>query len=303
MGSQCRPTAHVVLVVCGVDDARDTVHPQTAPPARATAVMAALLVLVVLTARPVAAQDASPVPEPALVVEGGATDGQVRLSPATQAVPGPRVTWLLANGGTGSLTFDLAIHDVAADDGDVQVGEPRPDLRLASDTLHLAPGEVGRIPLRVPASASPGAVALVARSVDAEPETTVSGLALVGSDGDVAPRVVASDASAGTFTVRLDSDAPALVDVAVQASAWPGVLHVEDVVEGVLVPAGGRDLDVALDGWVAGRIHVDVAVGGETPARASGDVWWWPAEVLLAVLAVLLLVAAVVTLWRHRRRR
>lgn len=261
------------------------------------------VVAVVASDLPVAAQDASPVPEPPLVVSGGATDGQVSLSPATQAVPGPRVTWLLTNGGGGSLTFALAIHDVATRDGDVRIGEPNADLRLSSDMLHLAPGEVGRVPLRLPDTASPAAIALVARSVDADPETTVSALALVGADGEVTPEVVASDAGDGTFTVRLDSDAPALVDVAVQTSAWPGVLHVEDVVEGVLVPAGGRDLDVALDGWVAGRVHIDVAVSGETPGRASGDVWWWPVEVVVALLAVLLLVVAVVTLWLRRRRR
>lgn len=271
-------------------------------PTRAAALVMAVVGALVAAGLPVAAQAPSPVPEPVLVVDGEATDDQVALAPATQAVSGDRVTWLLTNGGSGSLTFELAVHDVTTRDGDVEIGDPRADLPLALDMLHLGPGEVGRIPLRLPDPSPPGTIALIARTVDADPETTVSGVALLGADGEVVPRVTASDAGAGTFTVRLDSDAPALVDVAVRTSVWPGVLAAEDLVEGVLVPAGGRDLDIALQGTVAGRVHIDVAISGATPERASGDVWWWPAEVVVALLAVLLLLALLVS-WAWRRRR
>lgn len=276
-------------------------HPATL--ARATILVAAIVGAVVAAGLPVAAQAPSPVPEPILVVDGGAADDQVGLAPATQAVSGDRVAWLLTNGGSGSLMFDLAVHDVTTRDGDVEIGAPRDDLPLALDTLHLGPGDVGRIPLRLPDGAPPGTIALIARTVDADPETTVSGVALLGADGEVVPRVAGSDADAGTFTVRLDSEAPALVDVAVQTSVWPGMLAAEDLVEGVLVPAGGRDLDIALQGTVAGRVHIDVAVSGTTAERASGDVWWWPAEVVVTLLAVLLLLVLVVSwVWRRRRR-
>lgn len=276
------------------------------PPGRpATVLMVAGSLLVALAVavglpHPVAAQSPSEVAEPVLVVSSGATDGQVSLSPATQAVTQARVAWLLANGGTDSLVFALAVHDVVTSDGDVEVGAERPDLDLALDQVQLGPGEVARVPLHLPDATTPGTIALVARSVDAEPETTVSGVALLGADGEVAPAVSGADAGAGTFTVRLDTDTPAIVDVAVRSSVWPGLVRVEDLVEDVLVPAGGRDLDIALDGAVAGRLHIDVAVsdGG----RASTAVWWWPAEVVLAALALVGLLAIVVV-WLVRSRR
>ncbi len=267
---------------------------------RAAGSLLVALVVSVGLPHPVAAQPSSEVAEPVLVVSSGSADGQVSMSPATQVVTQARVAWLLTNGGRDSLVFQLAVHDVVTSDGNVEVGAKRPDLALALDQLQLGPGEAARVPLHLPDATAPGTIALVASTVDAEPETTVSGVALFGPDGEVAPAISAADAGAGTFTVRLDADAPAIVDIAVQSSVWPGMLRADDLVEDVLVPAGGRDLDIALDGAVAGRLRIDVAVsdGG----RASATVWWWPAEVVVAALA-LVSVLAVVVVWLVRRRR
>lgn len=264
----------------------------------------ALVALVVSVGlpNPVAAQTPSEVAEPVLVVPGAASDGQVSLAPATQVVSQTRLAWLLTNGGADSLVFQLAVHDVVTSDGEVEVGAQRTDLPLSLDRLQLGPGEAARIPLHLPDSTTPGTIALVAQTVDAEPETTVSGVALLGAHGEVAPAISHSDAGAGTFTVRLDADAPALVDVAVRSSVWPGILRADDLVEDVLVPAGGRDLDIALDGAVAGRLHLDVAVSAG--GRASAAVWWWPVEAVVALLALgALLVAGALWLGRWRLAR
>lgn len=273
--------------------------------ARAAAVAVMVVVATVLFAAgsTATAQAPSTVPEPVLVVEAGATDGQVSLMPATQSVSHQRLTWVLRNGGEEALAFDLAIHDVVATGGAVEVGAERVDLPLAQATVRLAGGEAARIPLLLPDATSPDAIALVARSVDADPETTVSGIALLGgAGGNVTARLARTDVGTGTFTVRLDSDFPTLVDVAVRASAWPGLMSTEDVIEGVFVPAGGRDLDVSLDGAMAGRLQLDVAVSGDTPVRASADVWWWPAEVVVALLAIVLLIVVAITGLRRRRQ-
>lgn len=242
------------------------------------------------------------IPEPPLVVEGAATDGQVHLTPATQTVDGGRVVWVLANGGEGTLTFDLAMHEVDTTTTDVAIGA-RTDLRLGRQTLTLAPGEVARVPLVLDDEDEPRALALVARTVDAEPETTVAGVALVGGGGTVDSQVVEADAGAGTFTVRLDAQGPTLVDLALRATAWPGLLRTQQVVDGVLVPAGGRDLEVELDGPLVGRVTLDVAVSGDPPARTSTAVWWWPTSTLVVVAVVLLLVTVAAVVWVRRRER
>lgn len=280
------------------DDDRMPRRPATLP--RAAGSLLAALVMSVGMPLPVAAQASPEVPEPVLVVTGGAADGQVALSPATQVVTQPRVAWLLTNGGADDLVFQLGVHDVVTSDGNVEVGAERPDLALALEQVQLGSGEAARIPLHLPDATTPGTIALVARTVEADPETTVSGVALLGADGEVAPAIASADAGAGTFTVRLDADTPTIVDVAVRSSVWPGTMQADDLVEDVLVPAGGRDLDIDLDGAVAGRLHIDVAVsdGG----RASAAVWWWPAEVVLAALALVALVAAL-AVWLVRRRR
>lgn len=242
------------------------------------------------------------VPEPPLVVGDAATDGQVRITPATQTVSGPRVTWLVTNGGDRPLTFQVAIHTVDATTTAVEVGEPA-DLALATDTLHLGAGEAARVPLRLDPTSTPRALALVARTGDADPATTVVGLALVGGSDTVAPRVVGGDAGSGTITLRLDAEGPALVDLAVRATAWPGLLHAEEVLEGILVPAEGREVDVVLGGPVAGRVTVEVAVGGSEPRRARAVVWWWPRSLWGATALVLLVLAATGTAVRLRRAR
>lgn len=237
-----------------------------------------------------------------MVVDAGADDGQVRLTPATQAVDGDRVVWVLTNGGPSTLTLRLVVHAVEATAGEVEIGAPA-GLSLGLDTLTLASGEAARIPLDLDDDASPRALALVARTANADPETTVSGLVLVGGSGAVEPRVVGADANAGTFTVHLDAEGPALVNVALRATAWPGVVRTEQVVEGVLVPTGGRDLDVALDGLIAGRVAIDVVVGGPVPTSTSAATWWWPTNVLLATVAVALLLTTLVAILLVRRRR
>lgn len=277
--------------------------PRPAPrPRRSRAARAAgLVVVVALAAGPARATMARAVPQPPLVERSGADDGQVRLTPATQAAVAGHATWTLANGGADRLTFDLAVHEVEARDDGVAIGAPA-SVPLASDVLTLAPGEAARIPVEVPDPGTPRALALVARTVDTEPPTTVSGVLLVGGGGPVTPSVVATDVGAGTLTVRLAATGPALVDVALRATAWPGVARAEQVVEGVLVPAGGRDLVVALGGGLVGSIAVDVVVGGAAPTRASTRVWWWPTW-LLAVVATALVVATAATILVVRRRR
>ena len=241
------------------------------------------------------------VPEPPLVVDGHELDGQVRLSPTTQVAEDGRATWVLANGGDGTLTFELAVHEVEATTAGVEVGEAA-GVALGAGEVVLAPGEVARIPLAVPADTAPGALALVATTVEAEPPTTLSGVVLVGGGGEVTPTVTGADAGDGVLTVRLDADGPALVDVALRATAWPGLVRTTEEVEGLYVPAGGRDLEVSLDGVVAGRVTVDVAVSGDPGARTSEAVWWWPPVVVVALLLGLLLTVAAVVLWRRRRR-
>lgn len=266
-------------------------------------VAAVAVVGMVGTGAAAAGADAAVVPEPPLVVDGHELDGQVRLSPATQAADGDRVHWVLANGGEGTLTFELAVHDVEATTAGVDIGEPA-GLALGADEVTLAPGELARIPLALPAETEPGALALVATTVDAEPATTLSGVVLVGGGGEVTPRLVGADAGAGTLTIQFDADGPALVDVALRATAWPGVVRTDELVEGLYVPAGGRDLEVSLGGVVAGRVTVDVAVSGEAGASATETVWWWPPELLVALVVVLLVgIATVVYLRRTRRSR
>lgn len=262
----------------------------------------AVIGAVLLLATTTAASAEQVVPEPPLVVDGGVEDGRVTLEPATQAVGGGRVEWLLSNGGDAALRFAVAIHDViTSGDGDVEVAGPRSDLDLGLDEIRLGPGEVARIPLWLPAEVTATTLALVARTIDAEPQTQVSGLVLVSGDGEVTPEVVTSDASAGVFTVRLASDGPAIVDLAVRASAWPGLARTDEVLEDVLVPAGGRDLDVALSGPVVGRLTVEVVAVGLAEARTSATLWWWPRPFLIGIAAVLVLVALALVL-RVRRR-
>ncbi len=240
------------------------------------------------------------VPQPPLVVDGHELDGQVSLSPATQVADGDRVTWVLANGGEGTLTFELAVHEIEATTAGVEVGEPA-GVALGAEEVTLAPGELARIPLTLPPGTEPGALALVASTVEADPPTTLSGVVLVGGGGEVIPTVAGTDASGGVLTVRLDADGPALVDVALRATAWPGFVHTTEVVEGLYVPAGGRDLAVSLDGAVAGRLTVEVAVGGDPGARATETVWWWPREVVVVAIVVVLVLAGAGVLWRRAR--
>lgn len=275
--------------------------------------MAALLVMAVMAT---AARGQTAI-EPPLVVDGAAEDGQVVIEPAAQTVVDGRVVWLVRNGGEDALSFDLAVHEVVATDDGVDVGAPHADLALAVDRLRLGAGEVARVPLHVDEGVR-GAFALVAQTVDAEPATTVSGVALRAADVEVRPSVTAADASDGTLTVRLDAEGPSLVDVALRSSAWPGVARSETVVEGVLVPPGGRDLEVALGGVLAGRVRLEVAVapvaGGtdgagtdgagteRVAARAAATVWWWPPLVVVGLVVVLLVLvgAGVAMRWRLR---
>lgn len=263
--------------------------PSLAVPALVVALLTAV------TAGPLLAD----VPEPPLVVDAEATDGRVHLSPTTQTVTGGRATWVLTNGGTDTLTFELGVHAVEATDDAVEVGDPV-DVPLALGTVTVGPSEAARIPVPLGEDA-PDAIALVATSVDAEPETRLAALALRGGGDRVEAHVRAADASRREVRVRLDAAAPALVDVALRASAWPGLVRASEVVEGVYVPAGGRDLVVTLDGPLVGRLTVDVAVGGTEPTRARAAVWWWPRPVVVGLLAVL--VAAVVALGLVARRR
>lgn len=239
--------------------------------------------------------------EPPLVVDGDDTPGAVRIAPETQQVTGPRVTWQLHNGGQETLTFDLALHAVEAAEEGATIGEPLADPTLAVDRLTLASGEHARIPVHLPDGA-PRVLALVATTVDASPETTVSGLALLGADGTVTPEIVDADATAGTFTLRLAASGPALVDVAVRATAWPGRPTTTHRLDGVLVPTGGRDVVVRLDGPVAGRVTLDAAVtAGDDVGRTSRSVWWWPRCLLVLVAIAMVVVAASVLLVRRRR--
>jgi hypothetical protein len=242
---------------------------------------------------------AAPVPEPPLVVDAGATDGRLRVDPPTQVVAEDRATWVLTNGGAGPLALELAVHEVDATDRGVEVGDRLP-VPLDADRLALEAGEAARVVVPLGEVTAPRALALVARTVDADPPTTVSGVALLGG-GTVTPRVVGTDAAAGTLRLSLAADGPTLVDVAVRATAWPGAPRTEQVVEGVLVPADGRDLEVALAGPVAGRVTVEVAVAGPTPRRTRTAVWWWPRPVVATIAGVLLLVALLAALAVRRR--
>ncbi len=259
-----------------------------------------LLVVGALLAGPAAAT--AEVPEPPLVLDADATDGQVRLDPPTQSVDGGRVTWVLTNGGTDRLEFDLVLHEVTDEGPDgVRVGEPVTADALARPMLRLGPGEAARIPVTVEPT-PPRALALVATTVDAEPETSVSGIVLVGGGGQVRPDVTGTDPDDGSFTVRLDADGPTLVDVALRATAWPGTPSSATVVEGVYVPAGGREIDVEVAGLLAGRVTIDVATGDDTAQQSRTTVWWWPVWALVALAVVLgLVVVAVVLLLRRRR--
>lgn len=244
------------------------------------------------------------VPEPVLVVPGGERDGQIRLSPQTQSTTAERVTWQLANGGDEALTFAVAVHDVDTDGGDLAIEDVRDDLDLGVDQVLLAPGDVARLALTVPETLDTTAVALVARTVDAEPATELAGVLLRSDGAEVTPSVAGADVAAGTFTVHLDAAAPALVDLAVRTTAWPGVIEAEQVVEGVLVPAGGRDLDVSMAGAVIGHVTVDVVVRGTgDPVRASDTVWWWPRTLVAVAAGGLLLLAGVGAVGRRLRHR
>lgn len=241
------------------------------------------------------------VPEPPLVVDVDAADGRVRLSPAIQEMTEDGATWLLTNGGTGTLTFELGVHGVEATEDAVEVGEPL-DVSLGLHTVTLGPSEAARIPVPLAADA-PDAVALVASTVDAEPETRLAALALRAGGGSVEPSVRAADATRGEVRLRLRATGPAMVDVALRASAWPGLVQASAVVEGVYVPAGGRDLVVRLDGPLAGRLTVDVAVAGAAPSHARAELWWWPRTVVLGLLAGLAVVGVAAALATRRRRR
>lgn len=242
------------------------------------------------------------VPRPPLVTDGHPLDGQVQLSPATQATRDDHVTWVLANGGEGTLTFDLAVHEVDATTAGVEIGALA-DLALGVDRLTLAPGEAARVPLSLPGSGAPRALALVASTTGAEPPTTLSGVVLVDGGGPVAPRVAEVDADDGTFTVRLAADGPTLVDVALRATAWPGWVHTDELVESLYVPAGGRDLEVSLTGAVAGRVTIEVAIGGGTRTRVTETVWWWPPRLVGGVVLGLVLLVGALAAWSVRRRR
>lgn len=236
--------------------------------------------------------------EPPLVVDAGATDGQVRLEPPAQSSDGGTVTWVLTNGGEAALTFSLAIHALGDDGGAVSIGEEVEPSGLSRSRVRLGPGEAARIPLRVEAD-PPRALALVATSVDADPETTVSGIVLVGGGGPVVPTVTSTDPASGSFVVRLESPGPTLVDVALRAMAWPGAPRSTATVEGVYVPAGGRDLEVEVDGVLAGRVTLDVVVGDSDGERTRTAVWWWPPWTLLVLALLAVLVVAVVVLRRR----
>src|SRR5690606_29121569 len=88
--------------------------------------------------------------------------------------------------------------------------------------------------------------------------------------------------------------------------AWPGTPRSAATVEGVYVPAGGRDLEVDVSGVLAGRVTFEVAVGegdgdgdGE---RTSTSVWWWPPWTLAGLALVVVLVVVGVLLRRRRAR-
>lgn len=266
--------------------------------------LASAAVVVVLAGQTAAhpAATAATTPDPPLVVPGDDGGGDVRVEPSTQQVTGDRVVWHVRNGGSGTLTFDLAVHAVEAAPEGATIGAPADDLALATPRLTLAAREVARIPLHLP-DTSPRAIALVVTTLDTEPEVTVSGMALVGSGDPVTAEIVSADAAAGTFTIRLDAAGPALVDMAVRATAWPGRPTADRKIDGVLVPAGGREVDIRLSGPLAGRVTLDVAVSSAGDvARASQDVWWW-SRASLAVVAVALLAASAGLVVLVRRRR
>lgn len=242
-------------------------------------------------------------PEPPLVVEAEGGDGTIRVEPATQQVDGPRVAWHLHNGGDATLTFTLALHEVEASSEGATIGEALGSPGLVADRITLAPHERARVPVHL-ADDGPRALALVATTVDATPETTVSGIALVGGEGAVRAEVVEADAAAGRFTLALDSSTPALVDVAIRATAWPGRPTTTHRLEGVLVPAGGREVPVRLDGPIVGRVTLEAAVtSGDQVERTIREVWWWPRWLLAAIAGLLVLVAAGIAVVVHRRRR
>lgn len=243
---------------------------------------------------------ASAPPEPVLVVPGAASDGQLTVRPATQlADDRGRLTWTVANGGTGALTLTLALHEVSSRAGRVEVGQRHGRLALRDHRVVLAPGEVARVRVPVPDGLGPQTVALVAQADDGG--ARVTGLALIGGGGTVRPEVTETDARAGTVTVRLHAPGPALVDVAVRAVVWPGLVHDEQVVTDVLVPVGGRDVPMAVGGPVAGRVTIEVTVSGDG-ARTTRTVWWWPRWVPISVAAVLVVVTALLVVGARRGR-
>lgn len=271
-------------------------------PHRLVVLVAAVLVTAVLG--PVAAAGAraaaSAPPEPVLVVPGGETDGQLAVRPPTQVSDHRgRLTWTVTNGGAATVTITLAIHEVVSRAGQVEVGERHGDLALRDDRVVLAPGEVARVRVPVPDEVGPETVALVAQTADGD--ARVTGLALIGSGGTVRATVADADAHAGTVTIRLRAPGPALVDVAVRAVVWPGLVRDEQVVTDVLVPVGGRDVPVTVGGPVAGCVTIEVAVSGDG-ARATRTVWWWPRWVPAGIATVLVAVTALGVVAARRRR-
>jgi hypothetical protein len=236
--------------------------------------------------------------EPVLVVPGGERDGQVALDPPVQVADDGIITWLLRNGGDDELTFALAIHDVEVRGDGVDLGAERDDVAPPADEVVLGPGEVARLRLHVSGASL---LALVARTVDATPDTEVSALALAGEPVIVTPSVVDASGSGDAVTVRLDADRAAIVDVAVRVSSWPGIGSSTEQLRDVVVPAGGRDLAVGLGGPSLGRLTVEVAVSSPGSPVASAAIWWWPRNLLAVIAAALIAIAAVGT-WAWRRR-
>lgn len=256
------------------------------------AVLAGMLLLLPAAVGPALAT------EPVLVVPGGERDGQIALDPPVQVAGDGAVTWLLRNGGVDELTFDLAIHDVEVRGDRVDLGSARHDVAPPADQVVLGPGEVARLRLHL---SDASLLALVARTVDATPDTEVSALALVGEPAEVTPSVVDASGTGEAVTIRLDADRAAIVDVAVRVSSWPGIGASTEQLRDVVVPAGGRDLAVALGGPSLGRLTVEVAVSSPGAPNASAAIWWWPRSVL-AVIAALLILAAAAATWARRRR-
>lgn len=257
-----------------------------------TAMAGVLLILILAVVGPAVAT------EPVLVVPGGQHDGQVALDPPVQVANDGIVTWLLRNGGSDELTFALAIHDVEVRGDRVDLGAARDDVAPPADEVVLGPGEMARLRLHV---SDASLLALVARTVDATPDTEVSALALVGEPATVTPSVVDASVTGDAVTVRLDADRAAIVDIAVRVSSWPGIGSSTQQLRDVVVPAGGRDLAVGLGGPSLGRLTVEVAVSSPGSPVASAAIWWWPRNMLAIIAAILIAIAAVGT-WARRRR-